>query len=86
MLNNVEDDQDVRNLIFNRLQLDDTTSDLQLQREVIELFGERYPDMKQNDWCHIIEDYTPMIRNANKAREIPLHVTKMAAEGGKEMM
>ena len=73
---------DVRNLIYNRLQLDDTTSDLQLQREVIELFGERYPDMKQNDWRHIIEDYTPMIRNANKAREIPLQPRRldMAAE------
>ena len=84
VLNNVEDDQDVRNLIFTRLQLDDTTSDLQLQREVIELFGERYPDMKQNDWRHIIEDYTPMIRNANKAREIPLqprHLDMAAEEG-----
>ncbi len=81
-LANVEDDSEVRNLIFNRLQLDDTTSDLQLQREVVELFGRRYPDMSLNDWRHIIEDYTPMIRNANKAREIPLHVTKMAAEGG----
>ena len=84
VLNNVEDDLDVRNLIFNRLQLDDTTTDLQLQQEVIELFGERYPDMKQNDWRHIIEDYTPMVRNANKAREIPLQPRHldMAAEGG----
>ena len=83
-LDRVENDLDVRNLIFNRLQLDDTTTDLQLQREVIELFGERYPDMRQNDWRHIIEDYTPMIRNANKAREIPLQPRRldMAAEEG----
>ena len=82
VLNNVEDDLDVRNLIFNRLQLDDTTSDLQLQREVIETFGERYPDMKQNDWRHIIEDYTPMVRRAAqpKAKEVSMRTYKMAAE------
>ena len=79
-LADVEDDQEVRNLIFNRLQLDDSTSDLQLQREVIEVFGERYPGMSVNDWRHIIEDYTPMIRNASKAREVSLQEYKMAAE------
>ena len=79
-LDNVEDDSDVRNLIFNRLQLDDNTTDLQLQREVIEIFGDRYPGMTMNDWRHIIEDYTPMVRNANKAREIPLNVSKAAEE------
>lgn len=82
VLNNVEDDLDVRNLIFTRLQLDDTISDLQLQREVIETFGERYPDMKQNDWRHIIEDYTPMVRRAAqpKAKEVSMRTYKMAAE------
>ena len=79
-LANVEDDQEVRNLIFNRLQLDDSTSDLQLQREVIENFGRRYPGMTVNDWRHIIEDYTPMIRNASKAKEVSLQEYKMAAE------
>ena len=81
-LNNVEDDQDVRNLIFTRLQLDDTTSDLQLQREVIELFGERYSGMTLNDWRHIIEDYTPMVRRAAqpKAKEVSMRTYKMAAE------
>ena len=79
-LENVEDDQDVRNLIFNRLQLDNTTSDLQLQREVIEVFGERYGGMTPNDWHHIIEDYTPMIREASKAKEIPLDFSKAADE------
>lgn len=79
-LDNVEDDSEVRNLIFNRLQLDNDTTDLQLQREVIEMFGDRYPEMTLNDWRHIIEDYTPMVRNANKAREIPLNVSKAAEE------
>jgi type I restriction enzyme R subunit len=41
--------------------MDADSSDADLQREVIELYGERYPDMALNDWRHIIEAYTPMI-------------------------
>ena len=73
-LANVEDDRDVRNLIFNRLHMDADISDAELQREVIELYGEQYPDMTLNDWRHIIEDYTPMVREASrpKAKEISI--------------
>ena len=83
-LEHVEADQDVRNLVFSRLAMNAETTDYELQREVMEAFGERYPDMSLNDWRHIIEDYTPMIRNANKAREIPLqprHLDMAAEEG-----
>lgn len=69
-IENVEDDQEVRNMMFNRLQLDDSISNMQLQREVMEKFGERYPDMTSNDWRHIIEDYMPMTREANKNNDI----------------
>ena len=81
-LDNVEDDQEVRNLIFNRLQMDETTSDPQLQREVVELFGMRYPDMTLNDWRHIIEAYTPLVRAAvkPKAQEISMEHYERAAE------
>ena len=83
-LANVEDDREVRNLIFNRLQMDAKISDADLQREVIELYGERYPDMSLNDWRHIIEVYTPMVREAaqTKAKEISMQPEQlgMAAE------
>ena len=83
-LENVEDDKDVRHLIYNRLQMDANISDMELQREVIEQYGERYPDMSQNDWRHIIEDYTLMVREAilTKAKEISMRSEKldMAAE------
>jgi type I restriction enzyme R subunit len=83
-LENVEDDRDVRNLIFNRLHMDASISDGELQREVIELYGERYPDMSLNDWRHIIEAYTPMVRNASdhKAKEVSMQTEQfgMAAE------
>ena len=83
-LANIEDDREVRNLVFNRLHMDADISDAELQREVIELYGERYPDMKLNDWRHIIEDYTPIVREATqlKTKEIPMRSEKlgMAAE------
>lgn len=46
------------------------------------LFSERYPDMTLNDWRHIIETYTPMVRNTSKsnAKEISIRQYDMAAE------
>ncbi len=83
-LANVEDDRDVRNLIFNRLHMDADISDAALQREVIELYGDQYPDMTVNDWRHIIEAYTPMVREASrpKAKEVSMEPERlpMAAE------
>ena len=72
MLKSVEDDQDVRNLIYNRLVENNTISDLELQREAMEEFGERYPDMKIQDWQRILTAYTPMVRDAAKAKVIPM--------------
>ena len=81
-----EDDREVHNLIYNRLQMDHNTTDGELQREVIELFGLRYPDMTLNDWRHIISDYTRMVREAAqpKAQEIPLQQFDRAAEESME--
>ena len=83
-LANVEDDRDVRNLIFNCIHMDADISDAALQREVIELYGDQYPDMTVNDWRHIIEAYTPMVREASrpKAKEVSMDPERlpMAAE------
>ncbi|MBR7054588.1 MAG: hypothetical protein IKI26_07505, partial [Prevotella sp.] len=81
-LENVEDDHDVRNLIYKRLHLDVTVSNADLQREVIEQYGERYPDMSLNDWRHIIEDYTPLVREAAQPKAVDMSKRQygMAAE------
>ena len=79
-LANIEDDNDVRNLIYTRLTMDNTTSDGDLQREVIEQFGTRYPDMSLNDWRHIIEAFTPMVREAAQAKVISMQQYDKAAE------
>ena len=62
-LEHVEDDQDIRNLIFNLMHMDGNISDGQLQTEVQKAYGERYSSMSQNDWRHVIEAYTPMVRD-----------------------
>ena len=75
------DDRDVRNLIFNRLHMDAAISDGELRREVIERYGERYPDMSPNDWRHIIEAYTSMAREAAQPKSTEsLGQIGMAAE------
>jgi hypothetical protein len=82
----VDDDRDVCNLIFNRLQLSPETPDAELQREIMEVFGERYPDMKIMDWKRIIGEYTPMVREAAqqptaKVLEMQQRQWSRAAEG-----
>ena len=84
-LSSIEDDQEVRNLLFNRLNINADTSDYELQREAMELFGHRYPDMRIIDWQRIIADYTPLVREAAKRRsadviEMPQQQYGMAAE------
>ena len=66
--------------MFNLLHVDGDISDMQIQRLVIERFGSKYAGMSLNDWRHIIEDYTSMIRFANhgKAKEVVLQMKKAA--------
>ena len=66
-LRSVEDDPDVRNLILSRLVLNNNTPDNELQREVMEAYGERYPLMTLLDWARVIREFSDMSREA--ARE-----------------
>ena len=81
-LKDIEDDKEVRNFIFDMLHMDASISDLQIQSEVVSKFGEKYGGMKPNDWRHIIEAYTPMVRDAakQKVKEVNLNQFGMAAE------
>ena len=75
-----EDDKEVRDLVFNLLHMDGDISDMQIQRMVIERFGSKYAGMSLNDWRHIIESYTSMVREAlnSKAKEVVLQLKKAA--------
>ena len=79
-LDNIEDDKEVRDLVFNLLHMDGDISDMQIQRMVIERFGSKYAGMSLNDWRHIIEAYTLMVREAlnSKAKEVVLQLKKAA--------
>ncbi len=83
-LRHVEEDLGLRNMLFDRIQMDANISDAELRREAIEYFGNRYPEMTLNDWRHIIEAYTPMVREASRqsAKEISMQHkdVPMAAE------
>ena len=83
----VERAHGVSDTLCDRLQINQETSDASIQKEVLEVYGERYPDMSLNDWRHIIEDYTPMARKNIKdvdleedAKEIPLYYSKAAED------
>lgn len=83
-LEKIEDDRDVRNLIYNHILMDESISEEKLRYEAIKMYGERYPDMSLNDWRHIIEAYIPMIRDTVqlKAKEVSMQPERlgMAAE------
>ena len=81
-LENIEDDRDVRNLIYQRLLMNPNISDADLQSEAIELYGERYPDMSLNEWRRVVVAYTPMIRAAaqRKQEDNSMRQYGMAAE------
>ncbi len=82
-LTNVEDDKEVRNLIFNLLHMNEKIDDIEVQKQVIEQLGERYPDMTQGDWHRIIMDYIPMVKDSIKAQIVrmnPHEQYKNAAE------
>ena len=81
----MEDDRDMRNLVYNRLIMNADISDFELQREVMEEYSERYPDMRIIDWQRVIANYTPMVREAAKrpsAKVVEMQQRKnsMAAE------
>ena len=70
--------------------MDNEVSDLELQREVIDKYGVRYGGMTVNDWRHIIEAYTPLVREASRphAKEISMQPEQigMAADERKAPM
>ena len=80
----IEDDKDVRNLIYNRLIMNPSTSDYTLQREVMEEYGERYPAMSILDWRNIISNYTFMVRDASRPKDYINNNIRMAAEPSRD--
>ena len=57
ILNDVNNDNDVRRLIHNMMGLDEGTTIMQIVMECQKEFQEKYFNMKGNDWRHLVRDY-----------------------------
>jgi len=64
-LENVEDDQEVRNFIYSTIVFMPSTNDVKIQAEVTSRFFTRYWGMKTLDRQHIVSNYTPLVRVAS---------------------
>jgi type I restriction enzyme R subunit len=57
VLNDVEDDQRVRALVHNMIELYEGTTILKIVAECQKEFGEKYVSMSRKEWHHLIGDY-----------------------------
>ena len=57
ILTNVIDDNEVRKLIHNLMELEDGTTIDTIYLECIREFQDKYFNMKPNDWRHLVRDY-----------------------------
>ena len=67
ILENVEEDAEVRRLVHNMMALDEGTTIMQIVVECQKEFQERYFSMKLNEWRHLIRDY---VREVTKRPEL----------------
>lgn len=56
-LSKVEDSKEVTDFIGNLLEMSNGMTLLDLQKECIDQFGERYAGMAMKDWYHVVRDY-----------------------------
>jgi hypothetical protein len=67
ILKNVLDDNEVRKLIHNMMELEDGTTIETIYLECIREFQEKYFSMKPNEWRHLVRDY---VREVTKRPEL----------------
>ena len=69
MLEDVENDADVRRLIHNMMELYEGTTIMNIVIECQKEFQERYFSMKTNDWRHLIRDYVRKVTEKPELQE-----------------
>ena len=69
MLEDVEQDGDVRRLIHNMMALNEGTTIMQIVVECQRQFQEKYFSMKSNEWRHLIGDYVRDVTNRPELQE-----------------
>lgn len=68
-LEHIDDDYDVRDYVFELLKMNRDISDLQIQKELIERFGETYPAMSLKDWNLIITEFLSILKASKVSLE-----------------
>ena len=69
MLRDVNDDEDVRRLIHNMMEMDGGTMMKNITSVCVGMFTERYIGMKPNDWRHLIDDYVRKVTDRPDLKE-----------------
>ena len=78
MLANIPDDNDVRKLIHNMMELEDGTTIETIYLECIREFQEKYFSMKPNEWRHLVRDYVREVTKRPDLEETELFTYKSA--------
>ena len=69
MLCDVENDDDVRRLIHNLMELEDGTTIETIYLECIREFQGKYFSMKPNEWRHLVGDYVREVTERPELQE-----------------
>ena len=78
MLANIPDDNDVRKLIHNMMELEDGTTIETIYLECIREFQEKYFSMKPNEWRHLVRDYVRKVTERPDLEDTELFTYKSA--------
>jgi hypothetical protein len=78
MLANIPDDNDVRKLIHNMMELEDGTTIETIYLECIREFQEKYFSMKPNEWRHLVRDYVREVTERPDLEDTELFTYKSA--------
>jgi hypothetical protein len=78
MLANIPDDNDVRKLIHNMMELEDGTTIETIYLECMHEYQEKYYSMKPNEWRHLIRDYVREVTERPNLEETELFSYKSA--------
>ena len=65
----MNDDEEVRKLIHNMMEMDGGTMMKNIYSICIAMFQPRYNNMKPNDWRHLINDYVRKATNKPNLKE-----------------
>lgn len=69
MLDDVEDDDDVRRLVHNMMELYEGTTIMNIVVECQKEYQERYFSMKTNDWRYLLRDYVRKVTKRTDLQE-----------------